>query len=55
MKTWTVTFVGDYFAMTTVIQANTRRKAEKEAIQLLRDYYGWEMTELSNEITVDEA
>lgn len=49
---YVVTFVGDYFNLTTtVLDAENEAQAIKLAILNIQDHYGWELDAVSNEIT----
>lgn len=49
MRRWTVQFVGDHFTMQTTIEAEDDDQAIDEAVTLLRDHYGWDMSDFSAE------
>jgi hypothetical protein len=51
---YTVRFTGDYFSMTVNVYATDEDNAEALAAELLRDEYGWDITEVSNDIEVGE-
>jgi len=51
---YTVRFTGDYFSMTVNVYATDEDNAEWLAAELLRDEYGWDITEVSHDIEVDE-
>jgi len=51
---YTVRFTGDYFSMTVNVYATDEDSAEALAVELLRDEYGWDITEVSNDIEVGE-
>ena len=51
---WNVEFVGDYFVLTTSVVANDEEEAEKEAVKLLKDHYGWDLESTSFEVTAKE-
>lgn len=54
MKTtnyYTVQFVADYFVMTVNVEAPDEDTAEATASQLIVDYYGFDVSELSNDIS----
>ncbi len=48
----TVQFVGDYFCLTITVSASSDEQAIANAEARLVDYYGWEVADASNEITV---
>jgi len=64
-RTYQVQFTGDYFSLTTtVVLALTEdenngdeplARAEQEAIDLMNEYYGWDMSSVSNDIKVEEV
>ena len=54
-KTWNVRFVGDHFATTTTVAAKNEDEAEREAVKLLNDHYGWDMDELAFDAEAEEA
>jgi len=47
---YTVQFVADYFVMTVNVEAPDEDTAEATATQLIVDYYGFDVSALSNEI-----
>ena len=47
---YTVQFVADYFVMTVNVEAPDEDTAETTASQLIVDYYGFDVSELSNDI-----
>lgn len=49
---FTVRFTGDHFSTTTVVWATSHDQAERLAEDLLANEYGWDMTELSNEVSI---
>jgi hypothetical protein len=51
---YTVRFTGDYFSMTVNVYATDEDNAEALAAELLRDEYGWDITEVSHDIEVGE-
>lgn len=45
-KTYTVSFVGEHVVLTTYVScAGGKKKAEQTAMELIQDYYGWNMTD----------
>ena len=54
-KLYTVTFIGDHFVTPTNVWASDEDNAEKLAGELLKDEYGWDIAEVSNEIEVEIA
>jgi len=49
---YVVTFVGDYFNLTTtVLDAENEEQAIKLAILNIQDYYSWDLEAVSQEIT----
>lgn len=51
----TVMFVGDYFVLTITVHASDDEQAIANADAQLSDYYGWNVGEVSNEITVENT
>jgi len=51
---YTVRFTGDYFSMTVNIRATNDDDAETLAAELLEEYYGWDVAEVSNDIEIEE-
>jgi hypothetical protein len=51
---YTVTFVGEYFTMTTGIYSTLEQQAIDEATTALQEHYGWNVTDVSHDITVEE-
>jgi hypothetical protein len=55
-ETWRkVMFVGDYFVLTINVHASDDDQAVENANALLQDHYGWNVGEVSNEITVEDT
>lgn len=54
-KTWNVQFVGDHFVTTTTVVAGDEDEAEREAVKLLSDHYGWDMDEIAFDVEAEEA
>lgn len=54
-KTWNVQFVGDHFVTTTTVVAGDEDEAEREAVKLLSDHYGWDMDEIAFDAEAEEA
>ena len=52
---YTVMFAGDYFSMTVNIEATNEDSAETLAGELLKEHYGWDVAEVSNDIETEEA
>lgn len=50
---YNVTFVTDYFSMTTRCWAATYQDAVDNAIQLIEDHYGWNMSDLSKDVDIE--
>jgi len=48
-----VTFVGDYFNLTTVVEAESEDKAKDFAAYVIGSQYGWDVEGVSNEINVE--
>lgn len=56
VETWRkVMFVGDYFVLTVNVHASDDDQAIANADALLSDHYGWNVGEVSNEITVEDS
>lgn len=51
---YTVTFVGAYFVLSIHIFAENEEQAVDNADALLGDYYGWNVKDVSHEITVED-
>jgi len=51
---WNVQFVGDHFVTTTTVLADDEEEAERRAVQLLKDHYGWDMDEVAFDIEAEE-
>jgi hypothetical protein len=54
LKNYAVTFVGDYFTLTTNTEARTFQQAEKIARELLLEHYGYDMDDTANEVQIVE-
>lgn len=54
-KTWHVQFVGDHFVTTTTVVAGGEDEAEREAVKLLSDHYGWDMDEIAFDVEAEEV
>lgn len=63
-QSYKVQFTGDYFSLVTnvVISATVDEtdeelfaRAENEAISLIRSYYGWDMEDVSHDISVERV
>lgn len=55
MGTYSVTFTGDLFTLTTIVDSPLERGeqyAKMTAIVLLESEYGWDLEAVSNEISV---
>ena len=52
---YTVTFVGEYFTMTTGIYSTSKEQAIDDAITALQEQYGWNVADVSHDITVEET
>lgn len=50
---YTVRFTGDYFSMTVNIWATNEVSAETLAAELLQEYYGWDVAEVSSDIEIE--
>jgi hypothetical protein len=44
MKTWGITFVGDYYNLFTIISADDEEQAERFALQNIEREYGWDLS-----------
>lgn len=57
MKTYTfkITFIGDYFTLTTRIETNTSREevAYRQACDLIESQYGWDVDAVTNDVEVE--
>jgi len=54
-KTYTVTFVGDYFTLiSTPVEASGGDEAMDIAGAMIKDHYGWNVLDTSNEIEAAE-
>lgn len=51
---YTVTFVGEYFTMTTGIYSTSEEQAIDDATTALQEHYGWNVADVSHDITVEE-
>ena len=51
---YTVRFTGDHFSTVVNVYATDEDGAEALAAELLRDEYGWDITEVSHDIEVSE-
>lgn len=52
---WNVEFVGDYFQLITTVVASDEEQAVKSATNLLNEHYGFDMEDISNEISSYET
>jgi hypothetical protein len=52
---YTVTFVGEYFTMTTGIYSTSKEQAIDDATTALQEHYGWNVTDVSHDIEVEET
>jgi hypothetical protein len=52
---YSVTFVADYFTLTTQVHAYTTQDASDKAIQAMSDHYGFDMESLSNDIYIEKV
>ena len=48
-----VTFIGDYFNLTTCVLAHDEEHAIEVAQDLMKDHYGWQPDMWSNEIDAE--
>ena len=48
-----VTFIGDYFNLTTCVLAHDEEHAIEVAQDFMKDHYGWQPDMWSNEIDVE--
>ena len=44
-QTYNVTFVGEYMTLTTHVSSKDEEGAEANAMELINEYYGWDLTE----------
>jgi len=51
---FTVTFDGDYFAMSTWIHSTSKDQAIDDAITAIQEHYGWNIEAVCNGITVEK-
>jgi hypothetical protein len=52
---WNVEFVGDYFQLISTVIADDEEQAVKFATDLLKKHYGFDMDNISNEISAYEV
>ncbi len=45
MPDYNVQFVGVYMCMTTTVSSKDEESAVADAIELIHEYYGWDLTE----------
>lgn len=43
--TYNVTFVGKYMCLTTTVSSKDEESAVADAMELINEYYGWDLTE----------
>lgn len=43
--TYNVTFVGEYMCLTTTVSSKDEESAVADAMELINEYYGWDLTE----------
>ena len=55
MNLYTVTFVGDYFTLTTNIYAYDIQDASDKAIENMADLYGFDLESSTNDIDIELA
>ena len=48
-----VTFIGDYFSLTTYVFAYDEEQAERMAQELMLEQYGWQPDMYSNDIEIE--
>jgi len=52
---WRVTFIGDYFALTTNITASGADEAIDNATENLMSFYGWDMKQLAHDAEAESS
>lgn len=55
LKMYNVTFVGDYFSITTTVYAHKKKQAIELANELLEYEYGWNVKSVSFDWTVEKV
>jgi hypothetical protein len=55
MNLYTLTFVGDYFTLTTNIYAYDIQDASDKAIENMADLYGFDLESSTNDIDIELA
>ena len=54
MKTWGITFIGDFYNLFTIISADDEEQAERFAIQNIEREYGWNLADTYFEIKIEQ-
>jgi hypothetical protein len=54
MKTWGITFVGDFYNLFTIIDADDEEQAERFAIQNIDREYGWNLADTYFETKIEQ-
>ena len=55
MPDYNVQFVGVYMCMTTIVSSKDEESAVADAMELIHEYYGWDLTEVNMlDIEIDE-
>lgn len=52
---WNVTFIGDYFTLTTHVTASEEDQAIDNANANLMAFYGWDMTFVANQVEAEQS
>ena len=55
MNLYNVTFIGDYFTLTTTIYAHDIQDASDKAIENMADLYGFDLESNTNDIDIELA
>ena len=54
MKTWGITFIGNFYNLFTTISATNKEEAERFAIQNIEREYGWNLADTYFEIKIEQ-
>ena len=54
LDTYTVNFCGDYAVISTTVNARDEEDAETLAVNLIQDYYGWDMAKWGVETNIHQ-
>jgi len=52
--TYSVTFVGDYFTLTTQVDAYSTQDASDSAIDAMFNHYGFDLETITNDIDIEK-